>query len=105
MTEAELVPFNDAAAGWEQALYAFLAEKERRSGSMRTVDAYSRTLQRFFGTLGKLPDEVTSRDVFAFAHGRGPSGREPAPRVTTSPKGWSRQLTDSEGRSVAHSRD
>ncbi len=78
MTEAELVPFNDAAAGWEQALYAFLAEKERRSGSMRTVDAYSRTLQRFFGTLGKLPDEVTSQDVFVFAHGRGPSGREPA---------------------------
>jgi site-specific recombinase XerD len=46
---------------------------------MRTVEAYSRTLQRFFGTLGKTPDEVTSRDVFAFAHGRGPSGKEPAP--------------------------
>ena len=38
-----------------QAIYACLAEKERRSGSMRTVGAYSGTL-RFFGTLGKLPD-------------------------------------------------
>ncbi|MCH7981141.1 MAG: thioredoxin fold domain-containing protein, partial [Proteobacteria bacterium] len=63
---------------WERAFYAFLAEKERRSGSKRTVDAYSRTLQRFFGTLGKPPDQVTSQNVFAFAHGRGPSGREPA---------------------------
>ena len=26
---------------WDQAIYAFLAEKERRSGSMRTVRAYS----------------------------------------------------------------
>ena len=60
---------------WENAIYAFLAEKERLSGSMRTVDAYSRTLQRFFGALGKVPDEVTPPDVFAFAHGIGPSGR------------------------------
>ena len=27
---------------WDQALYAFLAEKERRSGSRRTVESYSR---------------------------------------------------------------
>ena len=26
-----------AAAGWERTLYAFLAEKERRSGSKRTL--------------------------------------------------------------------
>ncbi len=71
MTEAELVLFDDTAPGWERAFYAFLAEKERRSGSKRTVDAYSRTLQRFFGTLGKAPDQVTSQDVFVFAHGRG----------------------------------
>jgi site-specific recombinase XerD len=63
---------------WEQATFTFLAEKERLSGSMRTVDAYSRTLQRFFGTLGKTPDQVTPPDVFAFAHGIGPSGRKPA---------------------------
>ena len=79
MTEAELVLFDDTAPAWERAFYAFLAEKERRSGSKRTVDAYSRTLQRFFGTLGKPPDQVTSPDVFVFAHGRGPSGREPKP--------------------------
>ncbi len=79
MIEAEVVLFDDSAPAWERAFYAFLAEKERRSGSRRTVDAYSRTLQRFFGTLGKPPDQVTSPDVFVFAHGRGPSGREPAP--------------------------
>ncbi len=78
MTEAELVLFDDTAPAWERAFYAFLAEKERRSGSKRTVDAYSRTLQRFFGTLGKPPDQVTSQEVFVFAHGRGPSGRVPA---------------------------
>ena len=27
------------ASGWEQTIYAFLAEKERRSGSMRIVQA------------------------------------------------------------------
>ena len=78
MTEAELVLFDESKPAWERAFYAFLAEKERRSGSKRTVDAYSRTLQRFFGTLGKPPDQVTSPEVFAFAHGRGPSGKEPA---------------------------
>ena len=31
--------------GWERALYAFLVEKERRSGSLRTVQGYSRMLQ------------------------------------------------------------
>jgi hypothetical protein len=30
-------------------MYAFLAEKYRRSGSDRTVTAYSRMLQQFFG--------------------------------------------------------
>src|SRR3989304_1401263 len=65
-------------ADWEQAFYAFLAEKERRSGSRRTVDAYSLMLQRFFGSLGKPPDKVTAPEVFAFAHVTGPSGRKPA---------------------------
>ena len=75
---AELVPFTDTARGWERALVAFLAEKERRSGSQRTVESYSRMLQRFFGPLGKTPDEVTGQDVFLFAHGTGPSGRQPS---------------------------
>jgi site-specific recombinase XerD len=73
-----LVPFDENLPAWEQAFYAFLAEKERRSGSMRTVDAYSRMLQRFFGTLGKTPEQITGPDVFSFAHGIGPSGRKPA---------------------------
>ena len=33
------------AAGWQRSLYAFLAEKERRSGSLRTVQSYSLMLQ------------------------------------------------------------
>ena len=74
----ELVPFADTARGWERALVAFLAEKKRRSGSNRTVESYSRMLQRFFGPFGTTPDEVTSQDVFLFGHGRGPSGREPS---------------------------
>ncbi len=77
--EAELVLFDESIPKWEQAFYAFLAEKERRSGSRRTVDAYSSTLQRFFGTINKTPEQITERDVFAFAHGVGPSGRKPAP--------------------------
>ncbi len=73
-----LVPWDESLPAWERAFYAFLAEKERRSGSRRTVDAYSGMLQRFFGTLGKPPDKITGPEVFAFAHGIGPSGRQPA---------------------------
>ncbi len=68
----------EALSKWEDAFYAFLAENERRSGSLRTVDAYSRMLQRFFGTLGKTPEQIGGPDVFSFAHGIGPSGRKPA---------------------------
>jgi hypothetical protein len=42
-------PSLDASA-WQQVIYAFLGEKERRSGSMRTVASYSRMLAQFFGT-------------------------------------------------------
>jgi site-specific recombinase XerD len=72
------IQFDESILAWEKAICAFLAEKERRSGSMRTVDAYTRTLQRFFGTLGKTPEQILPPDVFGFAHGIGPSGREPA---------------------------
>src|SRR5258708_22716639 len=70
--------FDDSASGGERALYSFLGEKERRSGSKRTVQSYSRMLQDFFGRLGKPPDQVTSQEVFAYAHGIGLSGREPS---------------------------
>jgi integrase/recombinase XerC len=63
---------------WEQAIYAFLAEKERRSASGRTVQAYSRMLLHFFGTLGKTPDLVTAQEIFAYAHSVGLSGKKPS---------------------------
>ncbi len=63
---------------WQQTLYAFLAEKERRSGSRRTVESYARMLQHFFGQAGKTPDLVTSPDVLGWAHGIGLSGRTPS---------------------------
>jgi len=72
-----IAPFEDIAS-WERALYTFLAEKERRSGSRRTVEGYSRMLQHFFAALGKPPDQIASREVFAFAHGVGPSGKDPS---------------------------
>jgi hypothetical protein len=62
---------------WQQALYAFLVEKERRSGSRRTVESYSRMRQQFFGPVGKTPDQVTSPDVLGWAHGVGLSGKVP----------------------------
>ncbi len=65
-------------SGWERSLYAFLAEKQRRSGSMRTVVGYSRMLNDFFGRSGKTPDQVTSPDAFAWAYGVGLSGKEPS---------------------------
>ena len=68
----DIVLCDDSAPAWERAFCAFPAEKEWRSGSRRTVDAYSRTLQRFFATLAKPPTQVTSPDVFVFTHGRWP---------------------------------
>ena len=44
---------------WDESLYAFLAEKGRRSGSRRTVEGYARMLWPFFNRLGKTPPEVT----------------------------------------------
>ena len=80
MVAARLLPapFDDSGSGWERALYAFLAEKERRSGSRRTVESYSRMLKDFFGCAGKPPDQVTPAEVFAWAHGVGLSGRQPS---------------------------
>jgi site-specific recombinase XerD len=77
MTKQTLVPGGDAGR-WDQSIYAFLAEKERRSGSLRTVRAYSGMLYRFFGTLGKPPDQVTATEVFGYAHGTGLSGKKPS---------------------------
>ncbi|MDO8483546.1 MAG: tyrosine-type recombinase/integrase [Candidatus Limnocylindrales bacterium] len=75
----KLLPANprDDADGWERTLYAFLAEKERRSGSHRTVEGYARMLWPFFGRVGS-PEKVTPAHVLAWAHGIGASGREPS---------------------------
>jgi hypothetical protein len=40
-----IINFSDTASSWQRAFYAFLAEKEQRSGSRRTVEGYSRMLQ------------------------------------------------------------
>ena len=79
MTHATALAFpEDNLVGWERALYAFLIEKERRSGSLRTVEGYSRMLQHFFARVGKAPDKVTAQEVFVWAHGKGVSGRDPS---------------------------
>jgi hypothetical protein len=39
------------------------------------MEGYSRMLQDFFGRSGKQPDNVTSQDIFVYAHSPGLSGR------------------------------
>jgi integrase/recombinase XerC len=76
------LPLLPARAGepspWDETLYAFLAEKLRRSGSRRTVEGYGRMLWPFFQRLRKTPPEVTPPEVMAWAHGIGLSGRVPS---------------------------
>jgi integrase/recombinase XerC len=67
----------DDVPAWQQTVVAFLAEKERRSGSRRTVEGYARMLWPFFDRVGS-PDRVTPAHVLAWAHGIGASGREPS---------------------------
>jgi site-specific recombinase XerC len=79
--DATITTVTDADS-WNRALYAFLAEKERRSGSRRTVEGYSRMLRHFFGTAGKPPDRITGEDVFTWAYAAdayaGLSGKPPS---------------------------
>jgi site-specific recombinase XerD len=80
MTIAQTLAFpEENLVGWERTMYAFLIEKQRRSGSLRTVQGYSSMLQNFFGRLGKAPDKVTVQEVFVWAHGKGVSGKDPSP--------------------------
>jgi integrase/recombinase XerC len=67
----------DDVPAWQQTVVAFLAEKERRSGSRRTVEGYARMLWPFLNRVGS-PDRVTPAHVLAWAHGTGASGREPS---------------------------
>jgi site-specific recombinase XerD len=77
-TNTHLLPQTTDPSPWESALYAFLAEKHRRTGSVRTVQSYSRILRCFFVRMQKTPDQVTSAEVMGFCFGKGLSGREPA---------------------------
>ena len=80
MTQATALAFpEENLIGWERAMIAFLVEKERRSGSLRTVEGYSRMLQDFFARVPKAPDKVTAQEVFLWAHGKGLSGKDPSP--------------------------
>jgi len=85
--QTTITTFDHSAEGWERALYAFLAEKERRSGSRRTVEGYSRMLQHFFGTVGKPPDRVTGLTCSPGPTGRGSRARSrrPSPSAPGSP--------------------
>jgi hypothetical protein len=62
---------------WTQSVSAFLAEKERLSGSRRTVEGYARMLWPFLLRVGS-PDLVTPGHVLAWAYGMGLSGRKPS---------------------------
>jgi hypothetical protein len=87
----QLLPANprDDAAPWERTLVAFLAEKERRSGSRRAVESYARMLWPFFGRVGS-PETVTPAHVLAWAHGIGASGREPSSATVGARIAWAR---------------
>ena len=56
----QLLPaqLRDDVPAWAQTVQAFLAEKERRSGTRRTVEGYSRMLWPFLDRVGS-PDRVT----------------------------------------------
>jgi hypothetical protein len=44
---------SDDMPAWTQTVMAFLVEKERRSGSRRTVEGYARMLWPFLGRVGR----------------------------------------------------
>jgi hypothetical protein len=57
----------DDVPAWQQTVVAFLAEKERRSGSRRTVETYARMLWPFLLRVGS-PDLVTPAHALSWAH-------------------------------------
>ncbi|HUF54668.1 MAG TPA: tyrosine-type recombinase/integrase [Dehalococcoidia bacterium] len=65
---------------WRQVLGAFLAEKERRSGSESTAREYAAILYRFLRHISPHPlNEATPQQVFAFSYGVGPKQVSPKP--------------------------
>ena len=80
-----------SASGWDRSLYAFLAEKQQRSGSMRTVNAYAGMLRDFFRRAAKTPDAVGPQDAFAWAYGTGLSPRPLADTIRDT-LAWTRTV-------------
>ena len=66
------------AAPWPSLIQRFLVEKQRRSGSDRTVESYGRLLRSFAMSIAKPPAQVGSADVFKFVDHIGASGRSPS---------------------------
>lgn len=64
MTNQTLVQGSEAN-GYGQTFYTFWREKERRSGTTRTVQAYSKLLFQFLDALRNTPEEVNSLHVFS----------------------------------------
>ena len=72
-THSFFPPPHLTTSGWQQTIVAFLAEKQGRSGSRRTVESYARMLWPFLTRVGS-PDRVTTAHLLAWAHGVGASG-------------------------------
>ena len=70
---------SDDGPAWQESVPAFLPEKERRSGSRRTVEGSARTLWPFLTRVGS-PALITPAHVLAWAYRIGLSGRGPARR-------------------------
>jgi hypothetical protein len=55
---------SEDSSSWRQTVMAFLAEKERRSGSRRTVEGYARMLWPFLASF-ESPAQVAPAHVLA----------------------------------------
>ena len=83
MTSTIALP-DSFADKWGQSIYAFLSEKYRLSGSIRTMHAYGWMLRTFFDGVARAPDAVTPPDVFGYAYSTGLSGKEPSPATVSA---------------------
>jgi hypothetical protein len=81
---------SDESSGWRQTVMAFLAEKERRSGSRRTVEGYARMLWPFLGGFGS-PAEADELGLARIAKEREEAGRKLA--LTRDIVAWQATMT------------
>ncbi len=70
----------DDVLAWQQTVVAFLAEKERRSGSRRTVEGYARMLWPFLTRVG------SSATVGARIASRPPSSLDQGAAIVSRPR-------------------